>query len=258
MSLCPLCTMGQWGDLHRQHSCGLGPSHPCFVHGAGREVAPRGHTGQDVTCRSHPSSSEGQELPALLLLSPNSAQSLFWEGLKAGAPCQPGCCAPGSVKQSALCQGTDVWPPSTAQTLCHHPPDSLEMQKHGKSPGRATARCQCDSSQSSSVIPATTPRGNLQEEKEKRQPPAMLVKQEVCVPAGKPCVGQELGKASGVPAGISATLSQRQKKHRSLQLTFTSSQHPPQGSGAAHRHSTATQAVPGAEEPRALHLSIPT
>lgn len=70
LSLCPLCTMGQWGDLHRQHSCGLGPSHPCFVHGAGREVAPRGHTGQDVTCHSHPSSSEGQELPALLLLSP--------------------------------------------------------------------------------------------------------------------------------------------------------------------------------------------
>lgn len=65
------------------------------------------------------------------------------EGLKARALCQPGCCAPGSAQQSALCQGMDVWPPSTAQRCCHHPRDSLEVQQppapHGKSPGRGTA-----------------------------------------------------------------------------------------------------------------------
>lgn len=105
------------------------------------------------------------------------------------------------------------------------------QQKHGKSPGRATARCQCDSSRSSSVISATTPRGNLEEEKEKRQLSVSLVKQQVCLPAGKSCVGQGAGEGL---RGARWHLSIPEPKGRKAQRTGASSS-PLQAHSILHR-----------------------
>lgn len=94
---------------------------------------------------------------------------------------------------------------------------SILQQAHGKSPGTATARWRCDSSQSSSVISATEPRGNLEEEKEKRQPPASLVKQRVCLTTDESCAGwgaEEALRGARWHRCLSAALSQREANHR--------------------------------------------